>query len=84
VSIELGMSGECGCSAFAEEGELRLWRRIEPEFGDRIDRLQEAARFRGVHCRWEGRPPKERDDKRTPDMLAMMCRDCIKSQRRAA
>ena len=84
VSVELGMSGECGCGAFADKGELALWRRVDPAFGARIDRLQEAARFVGVHCRWEGRPPKEREDKRTGEMFSPMCDGCLKSQAIAA
>jgi hypothetical protein len=84
VAIELGMSGECGCGAFASEGELRLWRRVDPLFGYRIDRLQEQASEAGVHCRWEGRPPKERDDTATPDMFSPLCVNCLKSERLAA
>lgn len=84
VAIELGMSGECGCGAYADKGELAIWRRANPAFGERIDRLQEQCRFAGVHARWEGRPPKERADKRTSEMFMPMCRDCIKSAARVA
>jgi 3'-phosphoadenosine 5'-phosphosulfate sulfotransferase (PAPS reductase)/FAD synthetase len=84
VSVELGMSGECGCGAYADKGELAIWRRADPAFGQRIDQLQIKAAERGVHCKWEGRPPKERDDKLTADMFNPMCRNCINSERIAA
>lgn len=84
VSVELGMSGECGCGAFADKGELAIWRRADPAFGQRIDRLQVRAAKVGVHCKWEERPPRERDDTQTIDMFQPMCRNCIKSERMAA
>ncbi len=84
VAVDLGMSGECGCGAYASEGELRIWRRADPAFGDRVDRLQEECRDLGVHCRWDGQPPKERADKRTSDMFMPLCRDCIKQPIRLA
>lgn len=83
VAVELGMSGECGCGAYAEEGELAMWRRACPAFGARIEALQ-----RRVHNRhpwgWEQGPPKERDDKLTIDMFSPLCTHCLKSQRLAA
>lgn len=84
VSVELGMSGECGCGAFADEGELAIWRRADPAFGRRVDRLQVEAREAGVHCRWEGRPPRDRDDTQTQDMFSPLCTHCLKSERLAA
>jgi 3'-phosphoadenosine 5'-phosphosulfate sulfotransferase (PAPS reductase)/FAD synthetase len=84
VAIELGMSGECGCGAFASKGELRIWRRVCPAFGARIDRLQEQCRERGVHHNWEERPPRERADKETADLFAPLCTHCIKSPERLA
>lgn len=84
VSMELGMSGECGCGAFASKGELALWRRIERDFGERIDRLQAECRMAGVHWNWEDRPPRDRDDTDTLDMFSPMCVHCLKSERRAA
>lgn len=83
VSCELGMSGECGCGAFANPGELAIWRRVEPAFGERIDRLQDRARAAGLPCKWDDRPPKERDTA-TPDFFSPMCVNCLKSQRVAA
>jgi hypothetical protein len=84
IAIALGMSGECGCGAYATLGELAIWRRADPEFGERIDRLQEEARQAGVHCRWEGAPPKERDDTLTEDMFSPMCVNCLKAPLRRA
>ena len=58
VAKQLGMSGECGCGAFAHPGELATWRAIDPSFGERIDRLQSECLARGFTWGWEGRPPK--------------------------
>lgn len=58
VTKELGMSGECGCGAFAQPGELARWRAVDPSFGDRIDKLQQKVLERGYTWSWEGRPPK--------------------------
>jgi 3'-phosphoadenosine 5'-phosphosulfate sulfotransferase (PAPS reductase)/FAD synthetase len=58
VTKALGMSGECGCGAFAHSGELERWRAVDPEFGKRIDRLQTEVLARGFTWSWEGRPPK--------------------------
>lgn len=84
VAEELGMSGECLCGAFASPGELAIVKRVCPETGARIERLQEQARFAGVHSKWEEAPPKKRDDQLTEDMFMPMCRGCLKEQARAA
>lgn len=57
VSIELGMSGECGCGAYAHPGELKAWRRVDPAFGERIDRLQAEVLDRGFTWGWDMEPP---------------------------
>lgn len=57
VTKSLGMSGECGCGAFAQPGELARWRAVDPSFGARIDKLQEKVLQRGFTWSWEGRPP---------------------------
>lgn len=84
VAEEIGMSAECGCGAYAGKGELAIWRASCPAFGARIDRLQKEAKLRGVHCNWEERPPRDRDDTETPDLFTPMCVNCLKSQRLAA
>jgi 3'-phosphoadenosine 5'-phosphosulfate sulfotransferase (PAPS reductase)/FAD synthetase len=81
VSLELGMSGECGCGAFASRGELAMWRRVDPTFADRIDRLQDECMALGVHCNWETAPNTQRDTE-TPDMFAPMCVGCLKETSR--
>lgn len=81
VAAELGMSGECLCGSFAEEGELAVVRMVCPATASRLDRLQEQVRFAGHHWGWEERPPAERDDKLTPDLFSPMCVNCLKSQR---
>lgn len=58
VCLELGMSGECGCGAYAQPGELKAWKRIDPAFGERIKRLQDEVLAKGFTWAWDGRPPK--------------------------
>lgn len=57
IADELGMSGECGCGAYAHPGELARWTKVSPEFGARIQRLQAEALANGFPWNWEGRPP---------------------------
>jgi hypothetical protein len=83
VAYELGMSGECLCGAFADKGELAIVRRVCPAIAARIEGLQQRLHNR-FPWGWEGRPPKERDDKLTPDFFSPMCVNCLKSQRLAA
>jgi len=58
VTRELGMSGECGCGAYAQPGELERWRKVDPSFGERIDRLSQEVLAKGFTWSWEGHPPK--------------------------
>lgn len=58
VTEELGMSGECGCGAFAQKGELPRWRKVDPAFGERIDGLSQQVLERGFTWSWEGHPPE--------------------------
>lgn len=83
VAVELGMSGECLCGAFASPGELNIVRRVCPKVAARIEALQERAREAGVHWKWGERPPRERDQS-TPDLFQPMCVNCLKSERMAA
>jgi hypothetical protein len=77
VAIELGMSGECLCGAFAEKGELAIVRRVCPRTADRIEGLQ--TRISNRHpWGWEGRPPKRRDDTQTIEMFSPLCTNCVK------
>jgi len=83
VAVELGMSGECLCGAFADKGELAIVRRVCPIVAARIEGLQQEVR--DLHpWGWEDRPPKERDDKLTIEMFSPMCDNCLKSERLAA
>lgn len=80
VAKALGMSGECGCGAFAQPGELDRWRKIEPAFGRRIDRLQSEVLARGFTWNWEGRPPKGGHNANQLGLFQMpMCVGCEKS-----
>jgi len=80
VTKELGMSGECGCGAFAHPGELERWRAVDPSFGARIDALQQKVLDKGYSWSWEGRPPKGGFN---PDQMNLfqrpMCVGCEKS-----
>ena len=76
---QLGMSGECGCGAFAQRGELERWRRVDPAFGAHIDALQQRVLARGFTWGWEGRPPKGGHNPAQEHLFAPMCSGCIKS-----
>ena len=65
VSDALGMSGECLCGAFAQDGELdriRLW---YPDTAAEIDRLEADVKAAGIKepfCRWghgQGKPTEK-------------------------
>jgi 3'-phosphoadenosine 5'-phosphosulfate sulfotransferase (PAPS reductase)/FAD synthetase len=65
VSDALGMSGECLCGAFAQDGELdriRLW---YPDTAAEIDQLEADVRAAGIKepfCRWghgQGKPTEK-------------------------
>ena len=58
VAEELGMSGECGCGAYAQRGELKRWEKVDPSFGTAIRGLEAECLARGFTWGWEGRPPK--------------------------
>jgi 3'-phosphoadenosine 5'-phosphosulfate sulfotransferase (PAPS reductase)/FAD synthetase len=57
VKEKLGMSGECGCGAFAKKGELESWGNACPAFADRIARLESEAAARGLPWGWEDERP---------------------------
>lgn len=80
IAKALGMSGECGCGAFAHPGELERWRAVDPSFGERIDRLQQRVLERGFTWNWEGRPPKGGFSQDQTQLFQMpMCVGCEKS-----
>lgn len=80
VAKALGMSGECGCGAFAQPGELERWRKVEPAFGRRIDKLQNEVLARGYTWNWEGRPPKGGHNEKQLGLFRLpMCVGCEKS-----
>lgn len=84
VAASYGMSGECLCGAFAKPGELAILRHTCPASAARIERLQDEVRAAGFPWGWEEAPPRERDDKLTPDLFSPMCVNCLKSERLAA
>lgn len=80
VTKALGMSGECGCGAFAQRGELERWRAVDSEFAARIERLEAECLARGFTWGWEGRPPKGGFNKDQLGLFQMpMCVGCEKS-----
>lgn len=80
IAIELGMSGECLCGAFASKGELRMVGRVCPRTAERIERLQ-AEVMQDHPWGWESHPPKQRDTE-TADLFMPMCRGCLKEEGR--
>lgn len=54
IADALGMSGECGCGAFAQRGELKRWEAVDPSFGVRIRGLEAECLARGFTWGWEG------------------------------
>lgn len=84
ASIMLGMSGECLCGAYAEEGELAAIRLIEPETADEIESLEREVFARG-HCwRWEQRPPKPVKVDPRQQVFRPLCMGCAKMEAKAA
>jgi 3'-phosphoadenosine 5'-phosphosulfate sulfotransferase (PAPS reductase)/FAD synthetase len=76
---QLGMSGECGCGAFAQKGELERWRKVDPAFGAYIDDLEQRVLERGFTWGWEGKPPKGGHNPAQEHLFAPMCTGCLKS-----
>lgn len=80
ISIELGMSGECGCGAYAQPGELKAWKRVDPEFGERIEALQEKVLAKGFTWAWDGHPPEGGFNPDQGQMFPGLCGSgCMKS-----
>lgn len=78
----LGMSGECGCGAFAQRGELKRWEAVDPSFGERIRGLEAECLARGFTWGWEGAPPKGGFNaaQGVLDLPQMpLCTNCVKS-----
>ncbi len=79
VCDDLGMSGECGCGAFAHKGELERWRKVDPSFGERIDRLSAEALALGFTWSWEAAPPAGGYNKDQHQLFHPLCFGCEKS-----
>ena len=82
VADALGMSGECGCGAFAHPGELAKWEKVDPAFGITVRSLEAECLARGFTWGWEGRPPKgghvpQQGMLDLPEMP--LCTNCTKS-----
>ena len=79
IADALGMSGECGCGAFAHPGELARWSAVDPSFGKRISLLQSECLALGHTWNWEGRPPKGGFNKNQMSLFHPLCVGCEKS-----
>lgn len=80
ISTELGMSGECGCGAYAQPGELKAWKRIDQDFGLRIEKLQQEVLARGFTWAWDGRPPQGGHNPDQETLFAPLCgAGCMRS-----
>ncbi len=82
IADALGMSGECGCGAFAQPGELKRWEAVDPSFGVTIRNLEAESLACGFTWGWEGRPPKggHRPEQSALDLPEMpLCTNCTKS-----
>jgi 3'-phosphoadenosine 5'-phosphosulfate sulfotransferase (PAPS reductase)/FAD synthetase len=75
----LGMSGECGCGAYAQPGELAKWKEVDPAFGEQIEALQLEVLMRGFTWAWDGRPPKGGFNPNQLTFHMPMCAGCVKS-----
>jgi 3'-phosphoadenosine 5'-phosphosulfate sulfotransferase (PAPS reductase)/FAD synthetase len=83
IADQLGMSGECGCGAFAHPGELARWSAVDPTFGQRIIKLQRECLDRGYTWGWEGKPPRGGHNPNQGSLLDIpqmpLCVNCVKS-----
>ena len=87
VSISMGMSGECGCGAYATPEENRVIDALYPQHGARIDRWEEMvsanADIMGVdrqYCRWGHAKGKKIADGQMELEGFQLCTTCIGSQ----
>jgi len=79
ISEELGMSGECGCGAYAQPGEFKRWKAVDAAFGERVESLEIKALERGFTWAWDGRPPAGGFNPNQETMFMPLCAGCIKS-----
>ncbi len=77
ISQLLGMSGECLCGAYADEGELALVSVACPKTGARIKALQDRVRAAGHDWGWEEMPPRKSAQK---DAFNPLCVGCGKHE----
>lgn len=87
VSLVMGMSGECGCGAFATPNEKRVIDHYYPQTGQRINHLEEGVRhfaqvnrIDAVHCRWGNAKGKRINDKQLELQGFELCVSCVGSQ----
>jgi 3'-phosphoadenosine 5'-phosphosulfate sulfotransferase (PAPS reductase)/FAD synthetase len=81
VKLAIGMSGECGCGAFAKKGEFKLWESVCPIFAERVESLQKKVEQAGKPWGWEDAPPRwYLDQQRGQSMFPFMplCQGCNK------
>jgi 3'-phosphoadenosine 5'-phosphosulfate sulfotransferase (PAPS reductase)/FAD synthetase len=81
IKLAIGMSGECGCGAFAKKGEFKLWESACPRFAERIRTLEQKVEDAGKPWGWESGPPQWYLDQQKGQMLMPfmpMCQSCNK------
>lgn len=81
VKLAIGMSGECGCGAYAKPGEFKLWESVCPAFAERIRNLEREVEAAGKPWGWEEGPPQwYLDQQRGQSMMPFMplCQACNK------
>lgn len=83
VAALLGMSGECGCGAFASENEREMRWQLYPEFGRQMEELEAEAEACGVRaCRWGGydKDGQRITAERQEDDDPALCASCVWQQ----
>lgn len=83
VAALLGMSGECGCGAFASDGEREMRWQLYPEFGRQMEALEAEAEACGVRaCRWGGYDAQGNriTSEASPDEDPALCASCVWQQ----
>lgn len=79
VAVNLGMSGECLCGAFASPGEFDRIAHFYPEVAQEIRILQDEVREAGKPCEW-GKRPRRRGALSEDLPFMAMCVSCPTKQ----
>jgi 3'-phosphoadenosine 5'-phosphosulfate sulfotransferase (PAPS reductase)/FAD synthetase len=81
VALQLCMSGECLCGAYANPGELAEIDEVAPESAAEIRTLMAEVRAAGKHWRWGTAPPKNMyPDADQTNLDLHLCHSCEAKQ----